>query len=250
MNIEKLKEEQLKLAKKVILTDDFDKIETIGGVDFLYTDKEIICVIVVLNYKTKEIIEKKYTIEKVSFPYIPGFLSYRVASAAVKTFGKLTNKPEILMIAANGTLHPRKIGAASAIGLFLDKPTIGVAKNRLCGEEREDSIYLDKEVIGKKFITKDNAKPIYVSQGHKVSLTTTLQIIKEMLIWHKMPEPLYIAHKYGNKIREQISGKSATQEKSSKTQEKSEQNDEEKIEDKKEKIEDITEDKNEKTEEE
>jgi len=205
MNINKLKEEQIKLAKKLILTDNFEKIETIAGLDFIYTEDKIICTIVVLDYKTKEVIEKKYSIEKLTLPYIPGFLSYRVVPAATKVWEKIEKKPDVMIVGANGILHPRKIGAASAIGLFLDVATIGVAKKRLCGEERENSVYLDKEAIGKKIETRDKAKPIYVSQGHKIGLTTTMETVKDMLIGHKLPEPLYLAHKYGNKVKKRLS---------------------------------------------
>jgi len=204
IDINKLKEDQIKLAKKLSHTDQFDKIKSIAGVDYIYTDKDIICSIVVLNYKTLEVIEKKYAIEKQKLSYIPGFLSYRVASVTSNAFSLLENKPDLMMISANGILHPRKIGAASVFGLTTDIPTIGVAKKRLCGEEIDDAVYIDKEVLGKKIITKEKAKPVYVSPGHKISLKTTLEIVKEMLKGHKLPEPLYIAHKYGNNIKNKL----------------------------------------------
>ena len=204
INIKKLKEEQIKLAKKIIFTDQFEKIENIAGIDYIYTEKEVICSIVVLDYKTLDIIEKTYAIEKQNMPYIPGFLSYRVASITTKAIEKLKTKPDIMIISANGVMHPRKIGAASAIGLFTDIPTIGVTKKPLCGEEIEDGVYLDKDIIGKKIETKDKAKPVYVSQGYKISLKTTLEIVKDMLKGHKMPEPLYLAHKKGNKVKKEM----------------------------------------------
>ncbi|MBI4453300.1 endonuclease V [Candidatus Woesearchaeota archaeon] len=204
LDIKKLKEEQLKLAKKIVLTDSFETIHKICGVDYVYTDKDIICAIVVIDYKTLQVIESKYSVEPQTMPYIQGFLSYRIASVTLKTFEKLVNRPDLLMIAGNGIMHPRQIGAASAIGLFIDLPAIGVAKKRLCGEEKDDTIYLGKEVIGKKLETKDKANPIYVSQGHKISLSSTIEITKNMLKGHKLPEPLYFAHRYGNKIKSRL----------------------------------------------
>ncbi|MBT4824485.1 endonuclease V [Candidatus Woesearchaeota archaeon] len=204
LNIEKLKEEQLKLAKKLSLSDQFDKIKTIAGVDYLYTDDEIICTIVVINYKTLEVVEKIYAVEKATFPYISGFISYRITPVTVKAYEKLENKPDLMMISANGIMHPRMFGAASALGLYLDIPTIGVAKKRLCGEEKDNCVYLDKDVIGKKIGTKDKAKAVYVSQGHKVGIKTTMEIVQNMLKGHKLPEPLYLAHKYGNKVKSKL----------------------------------------------
>jgi deoxyribonuclease V len=211
INIQKLKEDQIKLAKKISHTDQFEKIETIAGVDYIYTEKEIICAIAILNYKTLEIIEKKYAVEKQNFPYIPGFLSYRVAAVTIRAFEMIEEKPDIMMISANGILHPRKIGAASVFGLTNDITTIGVSKKKLCGEEIDDAVYIDKEIIGKKIVTKEKAKPVYVSPGHKISLKTTLEVVKKMLKGHKLPEPLYLAHKYGNKVKAKLKEKDTSE---------------------------------------
>jgi deoxyribonuclease V len=204
ININKLKEEQERLAGKIILTDQFEKIEKIAGIDFIYTNEEIICSIVVIDFKTLKVFESKHDIQTQSFPYIPGFLDYRVALVTQKAFEKLNIKPDIAMISANGIMHPRKFGAASSLGLFLDVPTIGITKKKLCGYEVGDSVYIDKEVVGKIIETKEKAKPIYVSQGHRISLKTMMEIVKEMMKGHKLPEPLYLAHKYGNKVKAKI----------------------------------------------
>ena len=172
-NVNKLKEEQIKLAKKISLTDQFEKIEKIAGVDYVYTEKHIICAVVILDYKTLKTIERKYAIEEQSFPYIPGFLSYRVTPVTIKAFEKIENKPDLLIVSASGIMHPRRIGAASAVGLFLDLPTIGITNKNLCGKDIEGGIYMDKEFLGKKIETKDKAKPIYVSQGHRIGIKTT-----------------------------------------------------------------------------
>ena len=90
---------------------------------------------------------------------------------------------------------------ASHIGIALDKPTIGVSKRLLHGEVKEGKVYDNGHVIGFELETKENGKPIYVSPGHKVSLNTALQLIKENLKGHKMPEYLHLAHKLTNKIK-------------------------------------------------
>ncbi len=211
ININKLKEEQERLAGKIIYTDQFEKIEKIAGIDFIYTNEDIICSIVVIDFKTLKVIESTYDVQKQNFPYIPGFLDYRIAPVTQKAFEKLKNRPNIAMVSANGIMHPRKFGAASSLGLFLDVPTIGVAKKKLCGNEVGDSVYIDKEVVGKTIETKDKAKPIFVSQGHRISLKTMMEIVKEMMKGHKLPEPLYLAHKYGNKVKMRLAAKTTSQ---------------------------------------
>ena len=203
--VNKFKEEQLRLAKKVVVKDEFDEIKLVGGVDQSFKDNKIISAFIVCDYKTMEVVERKYAIVEASVPYIPGYLSYREAPAAVEAFLKLEKKPDIILVEAHGIAHPRKFGMASHVGLLLDKPTIGVAKKLLFGEVKNDKIVIGEEVRGFSLITKEHAKPIFISPGHKISLKTSLEIVKNCIrLPHKLPEPLYLAHRYANKIRKEI----------------------------------------------
>jgi len=204
INLEKLKEEQKKLSKEVKLKEDFDKINFIAGNCCLYTFDRIIAGIVVCDFKTMKVVDRAYVVGKVEFPYIPGFLAYREAPFIIKAYEKLKQKPDLMLVAGNGVLHPRKFGLASHLGIALDLATIGVAKALLCGTVREDSIYLDKDVVGKLLKTKEFSKPIYVSVGHKISLSKALEIVKKCLKGHKLPEPLHLTHKFCVKIRNKI----------------------------------------------
>ena len=111
----------------------------------------------------------------------------------------------MLLVDGHGIAHPRKIGLASHVGLLLDIPTIGIAKCLLCGKIEEDKIVLGEKNIGFKFIGKEQASPLFVSPGHKVSMKTSLEVVKNcMRMPHKLPEPLHLAHKNANKIRKEI----------------------------------------------
>ena len=207
--VNKLKKEQLALAKKVVIKDEFDEIKLVGGVDQAFRDNEIISAVVVCDYKTMKVIERKSACVKATFPYIPSYLSYREAPAIVATVSKLENKPDVLLVDGHGIAHPRKIGLASHVGLLLDIPTIGVAKNLLCGEVKEDKIVIGEEVRGFSLVAKEHANPIFVSPGHKVSLKSSLEIVKNcMRLPHKLPEPLHLAHKNANKIRKELDSNS------------------------------------------
>lgn len=200
----KIKAEQEDLAKRVLLIDKVEKPQLIGAIDHSYIDNTIITCAVVMDFKTNEVIEEQRNIEEVTFPYIPGFLSYREAPSAIKVFNKLENKPDLLIIDGNGVLHPRKMGIACHVGLYLDVPTIGIAKNLLCGTVLEDTIYLGKEAVGKIIKTKEKAKPIYVSPGHNISLKTTIELVRENLKGHKLPESLHMAHKQTIKEKKKL----------------------------------------------
>lgn len=205
MNIKDLKKEQLRLAKKVIVKDDFDEIKYVGGCDQAYADNKVISAVVVMDAQSLEIVEKKYAVAEAPMQYIPGFLSYRESPAVMEAMAKLEKKPDLLFVDGNGILHPRKIGMASHLGILLDMPTIGVAKKLMLGEAADGKITFEGEVLARELRTKEHAKPIYVSPGHRVSMKTAYEWAhKCVLEKHKMPEPLHEAHKYSNKIKARI----------------------------------------------
>ena len=202
MNIEKLKEEQLATAHKVITTDELGEVKTIGGCDCAYVNNTVIAAVVVCDENLK-IIEKQVAAVENDFPYMPGLLYYREGKAIKEAFAKLKNRPDVLLVDGNGVLHPLRCGLASHLGVELDQPTIGVAKTRLLGEEDEaGNIRVGKAIIGAEFKAKEHAKPIYVSVGHKVSLETAVSIVqKTTKPPHKLPEPLHLAHRIADKAR-------------------------------------------------
>ena len=205
IDFEALKKEQIKIAKKVITTDSFEKIKTIGGADQAYIGNKVISAIAVCDYTSLKLIEEKHAVVNAKVPYKSGFLFYRDSPAVMEAFNNLDNKPDVLIVKANGILHPRRIGMASHLGILLDIATIGVTKDLMLGEVREKTIYVEKEARGYELITREHARPIYISPGNKISLKTSLEIVKNSLRQpHKLPEPLHLAHKYGNKVRKEL----------------------------------------------
>lgn len=199
---QKMRAEQLKLSRKIITKDQFDKIELIAGVDQAYFDDFIISAISVLDYNTLDVKEAKYSIKKSKLRYMPGYLFYREAEAIMDAFHNLERMPDLIIFDCNGILHPRRIGMASHIGLLLDISTIGVAKKLLCGELKGDEVWYDGEIRAKQIETRDHSNPVFVSAGHKVSLKTAVDIIRKCTKeGHKLPEPVHQAHKYANKIK-------------------------------------------------
>ena len=206
IDLNKLEEEQLKLAKKVIIKDSFEKLELIGGVDCAYNQYEVIAAIVVCDYKTMEVKEKVFAVVNAKVPYMSGFLAYREGPAISEAHAKLQLKPDVMIFDGNGILHPRRIGLASHIGVLLDQASIGTAKNLMVGEVKGNVVYVDKEARAELLVTREHSKPVYVSPGHKISLKTSVEIVKNCMIFpHKLPEPLHLAHKFANETREKIS---------------------------------------------
>jgi len=209
INLKELESEQLLLKKSIVTKDsiDFDKIETIAGCGNSYFDNEIISSIAVLN-KNMEVIEEKFFMERMHFPYVSGFRAYREMPAMLKCYHKLENSPDVIMIEGNGILHPRGIGLASHFGLSIQKPTIGIAKDLIMGEVKDNKVYLNNKIVAEAVETKKGSNPIYISPGHMISLESAVKLVKKcMREPRKLPEPVVLAHRYAKKIREEFSVK-------------------------------------------
>ena len=186
---------QKEIAKNVIAEDTLHKkIEYICGIDVSYKKNAAYCSAVIMKKNTLELIESVNAKSIVKHPYIPGLFILRESEPILTTLKLLKNQFDLLLIDGHGLLHPRKCGLASYIGVLIDKPTIGVAKSLLCGSIKKDQfIEYDATVLGFT-IKKGDKKQIYVSAGHKISLTTAIQIIKNLIKKEEwVPEPLRIA---------------------------------------------------------
>ncbi len=192
--------EQLNLRKKVNLTNQLneDEISTIAGFDVAYSTKEydrscVACV--VIDYKSKNIVETKTLFQQIKFPYIPTYLTFRETPLIKQIYTMLNKKPSVLMFDGNGILHPYKFGLASHAGVLLNKPSIGIAKSLLCGKKQvNDYIKYEDEILGKALYAHDNVKkPVYVSPGNLVSLSISYKIASN-LSRYKHPKPIRQAH--------------------------------------------------------
>ena len=205
MDLERLKEEQSRLARKLILKDDFSDLATIAGCQIFYTTTDLIAAVVLLDYKTRALLDKKFVISRPKLPYIPSFQSYREIPPVVEAISQLKQRPDLVMYPNEGILHPRKMGSASHLGLVLDLPTIGISKKLCFGEVRGEDIFFGDEKRGVILKTKDYAKPLHISPGHKISIETSLKIVISMTEEGcKLPEPLRIAHNYGLFVKKNL----------------------------------------------
>jgi deoxyribonuclease V len=167
--------------------------------------------VVVLEYPGMTVAETQVALGELDFPYIPGFLSFREMPLAIEAFEMLGITPDLVMVDGQGIAHPRRLGLASHLGLFLDIPTIGCAKSLLCGSHgelaNEPGNYaeiLDKdEVIGAVLRTKLNVKPVYVSTGHKIDLENAIRWVMKSCRGYRLPEPTRFAHQAAGAVIKQ-----------------------------------------------
>ncbi len=199
----KAAELQRQLAGKVRFTPIIKAPKLIAGIDCAITkDKErIIGCVVVLKYPGLEVIEVKHAARKLTFPYIPGLLSFREAPVCLAAISKLKNNIDLFMIDGQGIAHPRRLGLACHLGLFLDKPAIGCAKSRLTGTYEEPKIeqgsfsdLIDTgEKIGAVVRTKNNVKPLFISVGHKCCMEDAVNWTLKCACKYRLPEPTRLA---------------------------------------------------------
>ncbi len=207
---------QRRLAGRVEREDRLGPVRHIAGVDIGFEQRGEItrAAVVVLAWPAQEsgefeVVERMVHREPTRMPYIPGLLSFREVPAALGAFAKLTVRPELVMVDGQGVAHPRRVGVASHLGLWLDLPTIGVAKSRLCGRhgepgpERGDWTPLtdgpEDEVIGAVLRSRVGVKPLFVSSGHRVSLATALEWVTACLRRTKLPEPTRLADRFASR---------------------------------------------------
>jgi deoxyribonuclease V len=204
-SIAKARELQKRLAERVVLEDRLpEKIRFVAGVDVAYVGKTSIGAAVVLNYDSLLPVESQVVRVETVFPYIPTLLSFREIPPTLTAIKKLKTQPDVFLVDGQGIAHPYRLGFASHLGVIMDKPTIGVAKNILCGEIKDMTgkgwapIVDRGEIVGAAVVTKAKQKPLYVSIGHKVSLETSIEIVKRCVRAHRLPEPILRAHKMAN----------------------------------------------------
>ncbi len=195
---------QLKMASLVSRTNELTSPRYIAGVDISVDRARGMGrgAVVVLSYPELEIAEVQKIEDSIDFPYVPGLLSFREAPITLAACAKLEITPDLFLVDGQGVAHPRRLGLASHLGLFLDRPTIGCAKSRLIGSHFEPAQeagshaeLLDKdEVIGAALRTKAEVNPIYVSIGHKVDLESAIYWTLQCCQGYRLPEPTRLAH--------------------------------------------------------
>jgi deoxyribonuclease V len=204
------------LARKVIRKSyiNIRSVNTVAGIDTSYRSDMACAAVVVLNFKNLETVEYKTAVLPVDCPYIPGLLSFREGPAIIKAMQRLETLPDILLFDGQGIAHQRRFGIASHLGLLLDRPAIGCAKTKLVGrfeepgQQRGDFSYLDDrgEIIGAVVRTRTQVKPVFVSVGHRVNLSESIELVLRTGQGLRLPEPIRLADKLSREMVQRFRG--------------------------------------------
>lgn len=197
----------------------------VAGADVSYERATDRChaAVVVYDRITGEIIEESAWSAPSTFPYVPGLLSFREVPPLLEALGRLRRPPDVILADAQGIAHPRRLGAASHLGLWTGIPTVGCAKSILLGEH--DPLALPRasrsalrdpktgELLGMALRTRAGVAPVYVSIGHRISLEDAVALVLACAPRYRLPEPIRRAHQLSNRIRLADASRCYTEEK-------------------------------------
>jgi deoxyribonuclease V len=181
---------------------DIEAIKTVAGVDVSVKSGISQAAVIICSYPDLELIEIVRAQQATSYPYIPGLLTFREGPVLEEAFQKLKHEPDVFIFDGMGIIHPRKIGIAAHMGLWLDKPTIGCGKTHFIGEyeqpDTEKGAYSELiykgELLGVVLRTRTNVKPVYISVGHRAELQTAIQLTLSVTPKYRLPRPIRLAH--------------------------------------------------------
>ena len=179
-----------------------EDIRTVAGIDALYSDVSRAAV-VVLSFPELEVVERAVATRDSVFPYVPGLLSFREVPAVLDALAKLRTQPDVLMCDGQGYAHPRRLGLASHLGVYLNRPSVGCAKSRLVGTYAEPGQRVGDrsplihrgETVGMVVRSKPRTNPLFVSPGHLMDIETSVELVLACLRGYRLPEPTRLADK-------------------------------------------------------
>lgn len=187
------------------------EVHTIAGADISFNKYSSIVYagIVVLRLPSLETIEEVAVVTTAEFPYVPGLLSFREAPALLQAWERLRTEPDVAVFDGQGTAHPRRMGIAAHMGLFIQRPSIGCAKSVLTGKFAEPApergawtpMVDRQEVVGAALRTKNKVQPVYVSPGHRIDLPGAINLLLRCDGGYRIPEPTRRAHHLVNEVR-------------------------------------------------
>jgi deoxyribonuclease V len=199
---------QRRLAPGVVTEGRADAVRLIAAADVAYIERAPAwaastarAAVLVMSYPELEVVEQHVVTCPVTFPYVPGLLSFREIPALAAALERVQRVPDLLLVDGQGIAHPRRLGIASHVGLLADIPTIGCAKSRLCGDAAEPgpergavSPLVDGgETVGAVLRTRTGVAPLYVSVGHCIGLEEAVGWVLRLATRFRLPEPARLA---------------------------------------------------------
>ena len=170
---------------------------------------QVVAGVVLWDARASAVVEQRLARVPCRLPYIPGLLSFRELPGVLAALRKLRTEPQVVLCDGQGLAHPRRLGLACHLGLWLRRPTVGCAKSRLCGDCDEPGtgrgaqaeLWCDGQRVGTVLRTRDNVKPLFVSPGHLCDHDSAVRLTLAATTRYRLPEPTRLAHRLVTRAR-------------------------------------------------
>ncbi len=216
VSVSEAREIQERMRREVRESPPLDRarVTRVAGTDLSYLRdrKMALGVAVLMSYPDLELLEVSSAAREVSFPYVPGLLSFRELPALLPALEGLSSPPDLVFVDGQGLAHPRRFGLASHLGVLASLPTIGCAKSRLLGEAEEPGpevgdwspLRYEGETVGAVLRTRRGVKPLYVSVGHLLDLASCMEMVLSCTRGFRLPEPQRRAHLEADRLKREV----------------------------------------------
>ena len=186
-----------------------DDVRYVAGADVSTQGEMAYATVAVLEFPALSVVEVQGFEAPLSFPYVPGLLAFREIPSVARALEKVETDVDAVIFDAQGLAHPRRMGLASHLGLFLDVPSVGCAKSLLVGkyekpgvEKRSATDLVHRgEVVGKVVRTRGKVSPVFVSVGNHIDLESSVELVLACCTKYRLPEPTRQAHNAANRLR-------------------------------------------------
>ncbi len=196
---------QRDLAKRLVDNAplDLQQVRTVAGVDVSVRGGMSRAAVVLMRLPQLTIVETVCAAEETRFPYIPGLLAFREGPVVLAALRQLQIEPDAFLFDGMGQIHPRKMGIAAHLGLWLGRPTIGCGKSHNIGEYQPPAdvkgsrsrLTYRGEALGVVLRSRVKVKPVYVSVGHLADIKSAVELTLRCTTRFRLPEPIRAAHK-------------------------------------------------------
>ncbi len=202
---------QGELARSVDAAKPVRPWKTVAAADVSFNrfDPRLFATVLLLDAESFDVIEQVGVMREVTFPYVPGLLSFREAPVILEAFRHLRGVPDVVICDGQGVAHPRGVGLATHVGLWLGLPTVGCAKTKLCGRSDEPGpdrgdrapLVVGGAARGAVLRTRKGVKPVFVSPGHLCDVEGAVKVVLATAPRYRLPEPIRLAHDRVNALR-------------------------------------------------
>ena len=183
----------------------------VAGLDAAFPKggRECVAAAVAWSVRERRVLEERVARRPLTFPYVPGLLSFREAPAVLAALSELTTPVDALLCDGQGLAHPRRFGLACHLGILTGIPAVGCAKSVLVGEHgdlgpaRGARVPLEhrEERVGTVLRTRDGVRPVFVSIGHRMDLPAAEALVLVCAIGFRLPEPVRRADRLVSQAR-------------------------------------------------